>query len=82
MRSQSHSNRDVTRQNKATSVVKATMLSLQCAECIIAISELISKLKDDIQLSSVSGTYNDIFDTLHDLISISSSTYKNHFLTC
>ena len=45
MKTQSRTNRDVTRQNKATSVVKATMLSLCCRDSLSVLSDLLEDLR-------------------------------------
>ena len=74
MKLQSRLNRDVTRQNKATSVVKATMLSKQCDESILGISDIISNLKNLVKTSNESSTYDQLFCKLEEVLSITKNT--------
>ena len=74
MKSPSRVNRDVTRQNKATSVVKATMLAYCCRDSILAIQNLVKDLSTSLENQDCLKEYENTFHLLNNLLNITIDT--------
>ena len=69
--------RDISRQNKANSVVKATMFSELCADSLGVLDKILSNIHSIIQYTDVAIKVSPLYKQMKDIISICISTVNS-----